>query len=92
MDGQPKKGEDAGAAESIHEVRFGNLRESVASGERTLPACWFRYPAETNFIVTMPNTTMINRTQARFEKNMARHCGLEWAKVKARLDAYPEKL
>jgi hypothetical protein len=30
--------------------------------------------------------------QARFEKNMARHCGLEWAKVKARLDAYPEKL
>jgi hypothetical protein len=30
--------------------------------------------------------------QARFEKNMARHRGLEWAKVKARLDAYPEKL
>ena len=30
--------------------------------------------------------------QARFEKNMARHRGLEWAKVKARLEAHPEKL
>jgi len=30
--------------------------------------------------------------QARFEKNMKRHEGLEWAKVKARLDANPEKL
>src|SRR5262249_45995078 len=30
--------------------------------------------------------------QTRFEKNMARHRGLEWAKVKARLEANPEKL
>src|ERR1700731_1547553 len=30
--------------------------------------------------------------QARFEKNMPRHRGLEWAKVKARLEAHPEKL
>lgn len=30
--------------------------------------------------------------QARFEKNMARHLGLVWTKVKARLDAHPEKL
>jgi len=30
--------------------------------------------------------------QARFEKNMARHRGFEWAKVKARLEAHPEKL
>jgi hypothetical protein len=28
----------------------------------------------------------------RFEKNMHRHKGLEWAKVRARLDAKPEKL
>lgn len=28
----------------------------------------------------------------RFEKNMDRHKGLEWAKVQARLDANPEKL
>jgi len=30
--------------------------------------------------------------QARFEKNMNRHEGLVWAKVKARLDASPGKL
>jgi len=28
----------------------------------------------------------------RFEKNMKRHEGLEWAKVKARLEAAPEKI
>jgi hypothetical protein len=30
--------------------------------------------------------------QARFEKHVNRHAGLEWAKVKARLEARPEKL
>jgi hypothetical protein len=30
--------------------------------------------------------------QARFEKHMNRHEGLEWAKVKTRLEAHPEKL
>src|SRR6185437_15444607 len=30
--------------------------------------------------------------KARFEKNMNRHEGLEWAKVKAKLQANPEKL
>src|ERR1051326_1352240 len=30
--------------------------------------------------------------KARFEKNMERHKGLEWAKVQARLEANPEKL
>jgi len=30
--------------------------------------------------------------KARFEKNMNRHKGLEWAKVQARLEAKPEKL
>src|SRR6188768_2100692 len=30
--------------------------------------------------------------QARFEKNMNRHPGLEWAKVQAKLEANPEKL
>jgi hypothetical protein len=29
---------------------------------------------------------------ARFEKNMKRHKGLEWAKVQAKLEANPEKL
>ena len=30
--------------------------------------------------------------KARFEKNMHRHKGLEWAKVRAKLEAQPEKL
>jgi hypothetical protein len=30
--------------------------------------------------------------RARFEKNMNRHKGLEWAKVQARLEADPEKM
>src|ERR1700727_1880123 len=30
--------------------------------------------------------------EARFEKNMNRHKGLEWAKVRARLEAAAEKL
>jgi hypothetical protein len=30
--------------------------------------------------------------QARFEKNTNRHEGLEWAKIKAKLEANPEKL
>lgn len=30
--------------------------------------------------------------QARFEKNKSRHAGLDWAKVKARLEAHPAKL
>ena len=30
--------------------------------------------------------------KARFEKNMKRHKGIEWAKVQAKLDANPEKL
>ena len=30
--------------------------------------------------------------KARFEKNMHRHAGLEWAKVAARFEAYGEKL
>ena len=30
--------------------------------------------------------------RARFEENMNRHEVLEWAKVQAKLEAYPEKL
>jgi hypothetical protein len=35
---------------------------------------------------------LLRTLQARFEKNMNRHQGLEWAKVKARLEANAEKL
>ena len=35
---------------------------------------------------------LLKTLETRFEKNMGRHKGLEWAKVKARLDANPDKL
>jgi hypothetical protein len=35
---------------------------------------------------------LIKTLKARFEKNMTRHKGLEWAGVQARLEANPEKL
>jgi hypothetical protein len=35
---------------------------------------------------------LLGTLKARFEKNMKRHEGLEWAKVQARLEANPEKL
>ena len=35
---------------------------------------------------------LLNVLKERFEKNMNRHKGLEWAKVQARLEANPEKL
>jgi len=35
---------------------------------------------------------LLRTLKARFEKNMNRHQGLEWAKVQARLEANPEKL
>jgi hypothetical protein len=35
---------------------------------------------------------LLSALKARFEKNMNRHEGLEWAKVQAKLEAKPEKL
>jgi uncharacterized protein DUF4256 len=35
---------------------------------------------------------LLKTLKTRFEKNMVRHKGLEWAKVQARLEANPEKL
>jgi hypothetical protein len=35
---------------------------------------------------------LLGALKARFEKNMNRHKGLEWADVQARLEAHPEKL
>jgi hypothetical protein len=35
---------------------------------------------------------LLRTMKARFEKNMDRHKGLEWAKVQAKLEANPEKL
>jgi hypothetical protein len=35
---------------------------------------------------------LVKALQARFEKNMSRHKGVEWTKVLARLEAHPDKL
>ena len=35
---------------------------------------------------------LLKTLKTRFEKNMIRHNGIEWAKVQARLEANPEKL
>ncbi len=35
---------------------------------------------------------LLKALKARFEKNMKRHAGVEWAKVQARLEANPDKL
>src|SRR5690349_24534668 len=35
---------------------------------------------------------LLTTLKARFEKNMDRHKGLDWAKVQTRLEANPEKL
>ena len=35
---------------------------------------------------------LLGALQERFEKNLSRHKGLDWAKVQARLEASPEKL
>jgi hypothetical protein len=35
---------------------------------------------------------LLKTLKARFEKNMKRHKGIEWAKVQAKLEARPEKL
>jgi len=35
---------------------------------------------------------LLKALKSRFEKNMSRHKGLEWAKIQAKLEAQPEKL
>ena len=35
---------------------------------------------------------LLRTLKTRFEKNMTRHAGLEWARVEARLEASPDKL
>ncbi len=45
-----------------------------------------------NQLSAVERESLLKTLQARFEKNMARHKGLEWSKVKARLEASPGKL
>ena len=44
------------------ESRRRSLREDVMSGERTLPACWFRHLAETNFSECLWDNTSFRAT------------------------------
>jgi hypothetical protein len=43
-------------------------------------------------ISTVQKIELFKIVKTRFEKNMNRHKGLEWAKVQARLETQPEKL
>ncbi|HEU4859769.1 MAG TPA: DUF4256 domain-containing protein, partial [Chitinophagaceae bacterium] len=38
------------------------------------------------------NEELLRVLKTRFEKNMKRHKGIEWAKVQVKLEARPEKL
>lgn len=46
----------------------------------------------TRLLTAEQNQKLLAALQVRFEKNVGRHAGIEWAKVKARLEAQPEKL
>lgn len=38
------------------------------------------------------SNSLLKILKSRFEKNLKRHTGIEWANVQARLEAYPDKL
>jgi hypothetical protein len=62
-----------------NEICGANFRkQSMKSNKRELPV--------------KEREELLGKLKARFEKNMNRHHALEWAKVKARLDAHPEQL
>src|SRR5258708_40038272 len=45
-----------------------------------------------NELLPADREELLSELKTRFEKNMDRHKGLEWAKVQAKLEASPEKL
>lgn len=45
-----------------------------------------------NQLSSQAKATLLETLQARFEKNMNRHKGVDWSKVQAKLEANPEKL
>ena len=46
----------------------------------------------TNNLKAKQREELLAALKTRFEKNMNRHQGLEWAKVQAKLEASPDKL
>lgn len=49
-------------------------------------------PKTKKSLSTEQREALLGSLKARFEKNMNRHAGLDWAKVTAKLEAHPEKL
>jgi hypothetical protein len=49
-------------------------------------------PGNKNQLSPKEREELLDALKARFEKNPGRHKGLDWAKVRARLEANPEKL
>jgi hypothetical protein len=47
---------------------------------------------KTKFLTSRETDDLLKTLKARFEKNMARHKGLDWAKVEAKLKSNPEKV
>jgi hypothetical protein len=45
-----------------------------------------------NKLAAAQTTELLSTLKKRFEKNMARHKGIDWAKVQSRLESHPEKL
>jgi hypothetical protein len=45
-----------------------------------------------NKLTSEQSTQLLTALKARFEKNMNRHKGLDWAKVQGKLESNPEKL
>ena len=43
-------------------------------------------------MATADRDALLETLQTRFEKNMSRHKGVDWAKVRSKLEANPEKL
>ncbi|MFA7285053.1 MAG: DUF4256 domain-containing protein [Candidatus Absconditabacterales bacterium] len=48
--------------------------------------------SKTNTLSPAQTKELLKTLEARFHKHMNRHKGLEWAKVQAKLEAYPDKL
>ena len=64
--------------------------EWSAKGVKTMPAK--KAQKSGGELSAKQREELLRTLKSRFEKNMKRHEGLEWAKVQARLDASPEKL
>jgi hypothetical protein len=45
-----------------------------------------------NQLSTKQREELLKKLKSRFEKNMKRHKGIDWAKVEAKIEARPEKL